>query len=153
MRILVMADSHGNKNAIIKAVALESPELIIHLGDHDKDCSVIKLEYPEIPVRSVKGNCDLLSHGPDTDEFTLSGKLFFITHGNLYGVKTGFSSIINSACVRCADVLLFGHTHPPYYSVTENLAIINPGSIGMGRKTYAVLDLKNGGLTCEHKKV
>ena len=153
MRILVMSDSHGNKSAMTKAVAIESPELILHLGDHDRDCLAIEQEYPEIPLRSVRGNCDRSSYGSDTEEFTLGGKLFFMTHGNKYGVKLGYSSIINTACIRGADVLLFGHTHIPHYSVVENITIVNPGSIGMGGKTYAVLKLKNGAVTCEFNKV
>ena len=153
MKILVMSDSHGNKDAMLKAVSLESPGLILHLGDHDWDCSAIEWKYPEIPLRSVKGNCDRSSDGLETDEFTLCGKRFFITHGNLYKVKTGFSSIINSACVRGADIMLFGHTHTPHYSMLENITIINPGSIGMGGKTYAVLEFKNGAMTCNIKQV
>ena len=153
MRILVMSDSHGNKDAILKAAARESPALILHLGDHDRDCSVIELEYPETQIRSVRGNCDRFSYGLDTDEFTIGGKRFFMTHGNLYRVKSGLSSIINAALQRDADLLLFGHTHDPYNTVLGNLTIINPGSIGMGGKTYAVLELSNGVITCEFMKV
>ena len=149
MRILVMSDSHGNKDAVLRAVARESPDMILHLGDHDRDCSAIEIEYPEIPVRSVRGNCDRSSYGLDTDEFTVGEKRFFITHGNLYRVKTGYSHIIDSARRKGADVLLFGHTHDTYYSVLDGLAIINPGSIGMDEKTYAVLDLKDGAIECE----
>ena len=148
-----MSDSHGNKDAMLKAVGLELPELILHLGDHDRDCGVIEWEFPEIPFRTVKGNCDRSSAGLDIDEFTLGGKRFFMTHGHLYGVKTGFSSIINSAACRGADVLLFGHTHIAHYSVLENITIINPGSIGMSGKTYAVIELGNSDVTCEIKWV
>jgi len=148
-----MSDSHGNKDAVLKAAARESPDLILHLGDHDRDCSVIELEYPEIPLRSVRGNCDRSSYGLDTDEFTLGGKRFFMTHGNLYRVKTGLSSIIDYACTRSADILLFGHTHYKYQSESEQMTIINPGSIGMGEKTYAVLELKNGAVISEFFRV
>ena len=153
MKILVMSDSHGSKDNILKAVALESPEMILHLGDYDRDCTDLQWEYPEIPLRSVRGNCDWSSAGLDTDEFTLSGKRFFITHGNLFGVKHGLASIIKTATARDADVLLFGHTHVPHYSVSGSLSVINPGSIGMGGKTYAVLELKNGVFTCQHNSV
>ena len=153
MKILVMSDSHGNKEAILRATALELPELILHLGDHDRDCSLVGFEFPEIPLRSVRGNCDRSSAGIDIDEFTLSGKHFFMTHGHLYGVKTGYTSIVNSASCRGADVLIFGHTHIAHYSVFENISIINPGSIGMDGKTYAVLEFKNGDVVCEIKRI
>jgi len=148
-----MSDSHGNKDAVLKAAARESPELILHLGDHDRDCSVIELKHPEIPVRSVRGNCDRFSYGLDTDEFTLGGKRFFMTHGNLYRVKSGISSLLDNARAKGVDVLMFGHTHDPFYSVIGNISVINPGSIGMGGKTYAILELENGNITCEFIKV
>jgi len=148
-----MSDSHGNKTNMLKAAALELPGLILHLGDYDKDCGAVEWEYPEIPLRCVRGNCDRSSSNLDSDEFTLGGKRFFMTHGHLYGVKTGYSSVINSAACRGADVLLFGHTHVPHYSVYESIAIINPGSIGMGMKTYAILEFKNGEISCEIKRV
>jgi len=149
MRILVISDSHGNKGAIRNVTAREAPDLILHLGDYERDCAAIESDFPQIPFRSVRGNCDRSSPGLDIDEFTLSGKRFFMTHGNLYGVKTGYTSIIQSAAGRGADILLFGHTHDAYYTVMRGIAIVNPGSIGMGRKTYAVLELKNGGIKCE----
>jgi len=148
-----MSDSHGNKTPMLKAVKKESPDLILHLGDHDRDCADILLCYPEIPLRSVRGNCDRLSHGLDTDEFTYFDKRFIMTHGNLFGVKTGYSRIVSFAGSRNADVLLFGHTHVPYFEVFEGLSIINPGSVGMDKKMYAVLQNKNGVLSCEHKRV
>ena len=152
MKILVMSDSHGAKNLILEVVALESPELILHLGDRDKDCADVEFEYPEIPLRSIRGNCDRGSAGLDIDEFTIDGKRFFMTHGHLFGVKTGYSRIIDTAISRGADVLLFGHTHIPHYSVISNLVAINPGSIGEGIKSYAVLNIKNGAISCELKR-
>lgn len=151
MKILVMSDSHGNKSAILSAVAKESPELILHLGDYDRDCAVIGWDYQQIPVRCVRGNCDRSSSGPDTDEFTLGGQRFLMTHGNHHSVKTGLSSVINFAVSRGADVLLFGHTHMPHYSVKHGISIINPGSIGMSGKTYAVLEFRDGALQCDIK--
>jgi len=153
LKILVLSDSHGNKNYVSKAVGQESPGLILHLGDHDKDCETAASEYPDIPFRTVRGNCDRSSTGPDTDEFTLSGKRFFMAHGHLYRVKLGFTNILNAAVCRGADILLFGHTHSPYYMDTEKLTVINPGSLGMGGKTYAVLEIKNGDVSCVIKSV
>jgi len=153
MRILVMSDSHRNTEAMLKAVARESPGLILHLGDHDADCAAIEADYPDIPLRSVRGNCDRSSAGPDRDEFKLDGMLFFMTHGNLYSVKSGYSSVIEAARRRGAAVLLFGHTHIPYLFAGKSLTIVNPGSIGTCAKTYAVLDTRNGTVECEMKKI
>ena len=153
MKILVISDSHGHKDSILKAVAYESPDLILHLGDHDKDCSVIEQDYPEIPLRTVRGNCDRSSPGLDTDEFTLAGKRFCMTHGHLFSVKTGKAQITGYAASRGADILLFGHTHIPFSKEQDNIIIINPGSIGVGDKTYAILELKDGVITYQHRNL
>jgi len=149
MRILVLSDSHGNRENIRSAVSVESPELILHLGDHAGDCAVIEQEYPELPFRCVRGNCDRGSAEPDTDEFTLDGIRFFMTHGHMYHVKFSKTSVIQKALKNSADVLLFGHTHIPYNSKHDDLLVINPGSIGSSEKSYAVLEIRNGVVSCE----
>ena len=153
MKILVMSDSHGSKNNILDAVEIESPDHILHCGDNNRDCDVIVSMYPGIPLRSVKGNCDRHAAGMDMDEFILGEKRFFMTHGHLFGVKTGRTSIINTAVNRGVDILLFGHTHIPHYSIIDDLIVINPGSIGAGGKSYAVLEIKNGEVKCDHKNL
>ena len=135
---------------MLDAVALESPDLILHLGDCEKDSSVLTLRYPDIPLRKVRGNCDRLSSELDTDEFKIEDKRFMMTHGHVYNVKTGKDRIIEIAGYRDIDILLFGHTHIPYHSVVEGIEVINPGSIGTG-KSYAVLEIKNGVVSCELK--
>jgi len=135
-----------------KAVALESPELILHLGDNDRDCKVFQTEYPEIPYRSVRGNCDPMSAGLDIDEFVLDGKRFFMAHGHLYGVKMGKGRIIMAAKERSADVLLFGHTHVQYYSTDEGFVMLNPGSIGDSKMSYATIELSGDEVLCELKQ-
>ena len=138
---------------MLDAIAKESPEYILHLGDNERDCAAIEAMYPEIPLRSVKGNCDRGYPGLDIDEFVLCEKRFFMTHGHIHGVKMGRVSIKQAAQSKNADILLFGHTHIPHQSVVENMMIINPGSIGAGTKTYAVLEIKNGEINCELKSL
>jgi hypothetical protein len=148
-----MSDSHGYKDSMLDVVALESPELILHLGDHDRDCADIGFEYPEIPLRTVRGNCDRSSAGLDMDEFTHGGIRFFMTHGHNYNVKMGKSKIVSAAASRGVDIVLFGHTHIPHYSITDNITIVNPGSIGDSGKSYAVLEIKNGAVSCALKRL
>jgi len=135
---------------MLNAIYLEAPDIILHLGDNFKDCEAIEQEYPEIMLRSVRGNCDYGFSGLVIDEFTLEGKRFFMTHGHTFSVKTGISRIIATAIEREVDILLFGHTHIPYESEVDGLMVINPGSIGLG-KSYAVLEVENGKVSCEHK--
>ena len=153
MKILVVSDSHGRTVHMLEAIALESPHLILHLGDHDRDCLDIEFHYPEIPLRAVRGNCDVASAGLDIDEFVHSEKRFLMTHGHFFGVKTSKNRIIRFAADRGADVLLFGHTHIQLNSVIGNVFVINPGSIGAKSKNYATLIIEGSAISCELKKL
>ena len=39
MKLLVLSDSHKRMQYMYQAVEREKPDLIIHLGDHDRDAS------------------------------------------------------------------------------------------------------------------
>jgi len=153
MKILVMSDSHGNTNNMLSAVDLETPEVILHLGDHISDCGDITLLHPDILLRSVRGNCDRGFPGLDIDEFVMEEKRFLMTHGHLFSVKFGKSSIKKEAADRGADILLFGHTHIQHHTVADKLIVLNPGSIGVGTKEYAVIEINNGIIDCELKRL
>jgi len=153
MKILVLSDSHKAKDNILTAVELESPDMVLHMGDHEKDCLIIEQNYPYLPVRTVRGNCDSWALGLDNDEFELEGKRFFMTHGHLFNVKTSKDSLIASAKNRDADVVLYGHTHIPHYEVIDGLTIINPGSVNNPLKYYAILEIKNGVTKCDLKSL
>jgi len=138
---------------MLRAIEFESPDWVLHLGDNERDCSDIELMFPDIPLRKVRGNCDRLSAGLDIDEFVLEGKRFLITHGHLFGVKSGKAKIIQAAKDRDIDILLFGHTHIPHYSLVDELTVVNPGSMHSDGKYYAVLEIENGDVSCELKNL
>lgn len=138
---------------MVEAVQKESPDMILHCGDIEKDCERLLEKCPDIPVRKVRGNSDGFSKEITEDEFIISGKRFFMTHGHLHGVKMNLREITRDALSREADVLVFGHTHIAHHSVLDDLTIINPGSIGGIEKTYAVLEIKDGALKCELRQV
>jgi putative phosphoesterase len=147
MKIIVFSDSHGSVQPMLDAVFDENPDMILHLGDLARDCIRVRQTYPDIVLRTIRGNCDG-SAPADGDEFVTQGKRIFMTHGHLYGVKFGLGGVLNAAYVRSADVLLFGHTHMPLHETLDGLLVVNPGSIGMGKKTYAVLSIEHGAVDC-----
>jgi putative phosphoesterase len=153
MNILIMSDSHRYIKAMIKATELEMPDLIVHLGDHDDDCNLIAEKFPDIPLRVVRGNGDFYSEKPATDQFTVEGKSFFITHGHLFGVKYGYENVISAAKEKSADIVLFGHTHHPYSKINDGLYVVNPGSIGILNSTYALMHLKDGVVSCDIRHI
>jgi len=148
-----MSDSHGWNDAMLDITALESPDVILHLGDKYTDCECLERMFPEIPLRTVKGNCDSGRAMLDMDEFTLEGKRFFMTHGHLFNVKMGKTKIIDAAKKRGVDILLFGHTHTPFYDIKNGLTILNPGCVGLNQKYYAIIDINDGTVECELKSL
>ena len=154
MKIVVFSDSHGKLDWMIAAVETERPDHIFFLGDHERDGWDLSRLYPMIPLNAVKGNCD---YGPGLEDWVveLEGVRFLLTHGHLYGAKTGCSRL-EAAGLRCgADVVCFGHTHRAVdLQEPGRLRMFNPGTIGgpHGQKTtYGVLYVKAGTLTAEIK--
>lgn len=152
MIILVVSDTHGDKESLLRAVSDESPELILHLGDHWGDCKPVREVFPNIPLRAVRGNCDRPGEA-ETDEFVVEGKRIFMAHGHQYGVKYQLGDIVNNAMLRCADILLFGHTHRTFLSEQDGLTIMNPGSLGASEHTYGLITIGNGTVHCELKSL
>ena len=153
MKFLVVSDSHGYIENMLSAIDYEVPDVILHLGDHIGDCRDIEKMYPEILLRSVRGNCDGRTPGLDIDEFVLENKRFMMTHGHLFNVKLGRTDIKKTAINRGVDILLFGHTHTRHHTVVDGMIILNPGSIGKGTNEYAIIEIKDGVVECELKSV
>jgi putative phosphoesterase len=151
MKILVVSDSHGDRESLLRAVSLEAPDLILHLGDHYSDCVPVREAFPGIPLRAVRGNCDRPGGEADWDEFVAEGKRIFMTHGHLYGVKYKLDDIVNNAMLRGADILLFGHTHRAMLDEIDGLYVMNPGSVGASEHTFGTIMLTDGAIHCELK--
>lgn len=146
MRILVISDVHGRKNALRQAVE-EQPTArqIIFLGDGLRDAECVAAEYPNRDWYMVPGNCDFSADLPTAREETFGGKRFFFTHGHIYRVKYGLYTIDLAARERQADIVLFGHTHRPHEEYADGLTLFNPGSLGEGH-TYGYVDVVPGGM-------
>lgn len=154
MKIVVFSDSHGKLDWMIAAVEAERPNHIFFLGDHERDGWDLSRMYPAIPLNAVKGNCDW---GPGTEEWLieLDGVRFLLTHGHLYGAKTGTTRLIAAGVRTGADVVCFGHTHTALDRITpEGVRLFNPGTIGgpCGQRiTYGVITVKGKNITTEIK--
>ena len=160
MKILVISDSHGAKNSILQAVKSESPDMVLHLGDYARDCSVITEIYPDLSLRVVKGNSDGFSGNPETEGFAVNGKNILMTHGHRFYVKSSLMRLKDYANEQKPDIVLFGHTHIPHKETWNNMLFINPGSIGYGvPKTYVIINITDSvndnddKITCEHKNL
>ena len=118
LRLLVLSDSHGDAGSVYRAVAAQ-PEAaaVLYLGDGAADLAAAAAAFPRLAFYPVRGNGDFAPDAaglPYAREECFGGKRFFLTHGHLYGVKTDPLRVVYAARERGADILLYGHTHPPY---------------------------------------
>lgn len=154
MKAAVFSDSHGQTVLMEETVRRIRPDVIIHLGDYDRDAAQLRQLFPEIPLYSVCGNCDLMPLSPARETVQLGPVKAFLTHGHLYSVKFGsVDSLVYAAMEAGANIALFGHTHEPVYKQIGGVHVINPGTAGKGRRpTYALLEVfDNGGVYCSIK--
>lgn len=151
MRILIVSDSHGDRNYIDQAIERVEPDMICHLGDAQGDDIHIQA-MGDCPLHIVRGNCDHDMSLPIVETFELGPHKVLMSHGHYFG---GSPSSIEAGLRREAekegcDIIMYGHTHIPVLKEGPELTILNPGSIARprqdGRKhTYIVLEVTRKG--------
>lgn len=140
MKILVLSDSHGNIENMVRAVEQEQPGMLIHLGDCWRDGQRLAERYPNILMEQVPGNCDFRSHEAMEKLLFIENYRVLICHGHTYGVKQSLLSAGLAAEEQNADLFLFGHTHKPLVDYHGRALFLNPGTIGgYSRPTYGVV--------------
>lgn len=152
MRILVMSDSHGNTANMLFAASKENPDMILHLGDHYTDCHILRSNFSNIPIRSVKGNCDHFGE-QESLEFMCENIQILMTHGHRFNVKNGLDSLMTYAGYKSIDLVLYGHTHKPFHVEYNCIHMINPGSIGGPNPSYCMITLNGENISWQFKYI
>jgi putative phosphoesterase len=146
VKLAVFSDSHGRCDGMLRAIRAWSPDLILHLGDHSRDAAFLKEQFPQTPLRAVRGNCDPASDIPEADFFLVGSVPVFMTHGHRYGVKTGLTPLLNAAHFSGARLVLFGHTHRAENFQTAGMYVLNPGPAGdCAQPSGALVELDEAG--------
>ena len=140
MKICVCSDSHGNRKGLQEMLDRERPELVLFLGDGERDWSAVDIPRQTM-FASVCGNCDFMAMEPPFRRMELCGKRIFMTPGHLYGAKQGLYGLRLQAEKSPTDLVLYGHTHHPQLDNEEGCLYLCPGSMGYGEERYAVVDL------------
>ena len=155
MKAAVFSDTHGNTALMAEAVRRVRPDVLIHLGDYERDTEVLRREFPEIPLYSVCGNCDMAAMSPLTDTVPLGPVKALICHGHSYAVEYGIDRLVYAAQEQGAKIVLFGHTHSAYNGECGGVKVVNPGTAGRGRElTYAFIEVfDNGGIASEIREL
>lgn len=146
MKILVVSDTHGDFNSLLRAVkAQPDAEVIVHCGDGDEQVQLLKDTYKDKMIVGVRGNCDWNSFLPSKETLKICGKKIFITHGHLYNAKMGLYKVVCAAREEGADILLYGHTHIAMNTYEDGLYVMNPGSCSGYMASYGILEITENG--------
>ena len=99
MEFLIFSDSHGKRKNIAEAIGrqVRRPDAILFLGDGLSD---IGDRWEEIPVIRVRGNCDWRFPNEPVDDrlvISLEEHRLLLTHGHLYGAKSGIGGLFQAA--------------------------------------------------------
>ena len=152
IRAAVFSDTHSSTALMLEAIRRYRPDVVIHLGDYERDAEKIRSEFSNIVLFQVCGNCDMFPSSPATDLVPLGPVKAFITHGHQYNVEWGdFSRLAYAAEEQGAKLALFGHTHHAENADLGSVRLINPGTAGRGRDlTWARIEVyENGAFSSE----
>ncbi len=148
-----MSDSHSAKRFMRLAISTVKPDAIIHLGDHFDDATTIAEEYSHIRFHQVPGNCDRYrcpEDAPHIMHYRIGGVKFYMTHGNLHGVKSSLARLIADAREKDVQVVLYGHTHIADCRWEGDLLILNPGACNSTDGSVAVIETDGNAIcSCE----
>jgi len=150
MRIVVFADSHGNADVLRNILHDQrDAEVVIHLGDGEREFDELRPEHSDKIMRSVRGNSDWGSQSKMIDSIVLEQKRIIFAHGHTFNVKQSTSIILDVAIDMNAHIALFGHTHYSMTDYKQGVYLMNPGSPTnprRGRATYGIIDITEDGI-------
>jgi len=156
VRLLLMSDTHLPKRAreLPPELVAELPraDVVIHAGDWVDVATLDLLESRSARLIGVHGNNDgaeLRARLPEVARAELGGLRLGVVH------ETGGARGRERRCAERfpdLDVLVFGHSHIPWDSVTDTgLRLLNPGSPTDRRRqphcTYLTATASGGELT------
>ena len=117
MRIILVSDSHGNRDSLERLIENEKFDYLFFLGDGLNDLGL----YDNLEnVIAVSGNCDFFSVIPNERILQIGGYSILVTHGNKYSVKSSLSKIKEKAESEGVNLVFFGHTHKPTIEIINN---------------------------------
>jgi putative phosphoesterase len=153
VKLLLISDTHVPKRARALPAqvlaAVDAADVVIHAGDWVDAATLDLLEQRARRLVGVWGNNDgpeLRRRLPEVAQVELGGLRFAVVH------ETGPATGREMRAERDhpdADVLVFGHSHIPWDTVSpRGLRLLNPGSPTDRRRqpvcTYLTMDVADG---------
>lgn len=159
-RLLVISDSHGNKNAFTDILREHGPscDALIFCGDGIEDIAyaIRKAVLEQYFIMSIPSVIALVEGNNDPDlyplgepfktirspliqSFTVCGKTIMISHSHRLGIYSSYSGLVEKASELDADICFYGHTHvaEKFYDIGSNgkmTLFLNPGSCSRPRQ-------------------
>ena len=156
MRLVVIADTHVPRRAkdLPEPVwrAIDRADVVIHAGDWIDESLLDAVESRATRLIAVWGNNDgpaLRRRLPEVARVDLDGLRVAVVHET--GARTGRETRVDRAFPD-TDVVVFGHSHIPWDSVTPaGVRLLNPGSPTDRRRqpvcTFLTARVRRGRLT------
>lgn len=151
MKIAVLSDTHGNYPLAIRVLD-QIPDLagIIHLGDNLYDADAVELALSR-PIVKIAGNCDTVAEGARERLLNIGESVLYLTHGDLYNVKSGLDRLVRRVAGENVNVALYGHTHIPSIQKRDNILFVNPGCLKKTAecRTIALLSIDSDSVSAD----
>ena len=150
VKIGVISDTHNFFDPKIPEL-FKGVEHILHAGDIGLPRILLELEAIA-PVTAVSGNTDDPGlHYRQTELIELAGRKFLLHH---IVQPHSLSATLKARIAQDRpDVVVFGHTHKPFYQTIEGVIFFNPGYTGNSRfgmeRTLAILHCDKKGILPE----
>jgi hypothetical protein len=158
MRIGVLSDTHLREGQYLPGFVwdiLKGVNLILHAGDIVRPQIIADLAVLA-PVRAVRGNCDSweLTNLPSRDLIVFGGLKIGLIHGNVGTGSTIEERVLNAFADDSVDIIVFGHSHQPFWGWLKNILLFNPGSSTDKRRekyfSLGTIELINGQIAANH---
>lgn len=149
MRVLIVSDTHGRHTTLDRALREAGDiDMFVHLGDVEGGEEYINAVVT-CEKHIVRGNNDFFSDLPREEEFEIGKYKVFISHGHTYYVSLDPGHIREEGEARNADIVMFGHTHRPFFEQREGITVLNPGSLSFPRQegrrgSYMIMEMEDG---------
>lgn len=145
MQVTIISDTHiySIKNLPPKVLTeIKNADAVIHAGDMVGKNFYNELKGISKTLFAVKGNMDTdITEIEEVNKFTLGHLRIGLTHGHIY--NNLYNGLIYN--FTDCDLVIFGHTHSPYFKKEGNVWLINPGSTSKNRwkniNSYAILNI------------
>jgi hypothetical protein len=161
MKIGVMSDTHlrspDETLDYILGILFAGTDMILHAGDIVTRSVLDYLEAHD--VVAVCGNMDdyeIAGHVPQQRVLEAEGTRIGLIHG--WGSKQGLEWRILERFERPRpDLIVYGHTHKPFWGKVDDVMMFNPGSaaaVGLRNgATVGILEIREDGIDAEHRRI